>query len=148
MSRRQMKPWEVVATLLTAGQVKLRFVDPDTGADKPEIGDFISTATCRPIIKCLRSGKEITLDNVKTIQVEHWPVKHEHGGDVSPDNAVISLSEGHKAQTKREARDKKHERKLRIARLAKKEVEKRIGKEPKWRLKRKIDGSVVQVRTR
>jgi hypothetical protein len=36
---------------------------------------------------------------------------------------------------------------LEIARLAKSEVEKRVGKE-RWRLKRKLDGTVVRVRTR
>lgn len=139
-ARRQMKPWEVVATLLGSGQLQL--VGP--------VGDDYRAAMAagwRVAVVCLRSHKEITRENVRTIQVEHWPIKHEHGGPVSPDNAVISLSEGHKAQTKREARDKSHERKLRMARLAKADVEKRIGKEPKWRLKRKIDGSVVRVRT-
>lgn len=146
-SRRQMKPWEVIATLLSSNQVRLMHVDALTGEDRTDIPTFRSTATTRPVIMCPRTGKEITLDNVKTIQVEHWPIKHEHGGPVSPDNAVISLSEGHKLQTKREARDKAHERKLRLARLAKADVEKRLGKEPKWRLKKKMDGSVVRVRT-
>lgn len=126
--RRQMKPWEVIATLLTAGQLRIRASD------------------LRPVIMCLRTSKEITLENVRTIQVEHWPIKAEHGGPVSPDNAVISLAEGHKAQTKKEARDKKHERKLRIARLAKREVEQRVSKS-KWRLKKKMSGEVVRVRT-
>jgi len=36
---------------------------------------------------------------------------------------------------------------LEIARLAKSEVEKRVGKE-RWRWKKKLDGTVVRVRTR
>jgi hypothetical protein len=142
-----MTPRQVVETLLRARQLRMQAVDTDTGQDIPG-RIFISTADWRPIIMCLRSRKEITLDNVHTIDIEHWPIKHEHGGPVSPDNAVVSLGDGHKKQTKREARDKAHERKLRLARLAKADVEKRIGKEPKWRLKKKLTGEVVRVRTR
>ena len=156
-----MKPWEVVATLLKAGQIHV--IIPK--ADDPNPRDPYRIAA----IICPRTGKQITLENVQTIQVEHWPEKHEHGGEVSPDNAVISLAEGHKRQTKKEARDKKHERKLRIAReaLAAAEAHKAgtgrlvkvvpIGrraevserpKGPGWRPKKKVGGRVVWVRTK
>lgn len=124
-----MKPWEVIATLLTARQLRLRASD------------------LKPVIMCLRTNQEITLDNVRTVQIEHWPIRHIHGGDVSPDNAVVSLAEGHRQQTTREKKQDRKERRLRVARLAKSETERRF-KQPKWRLKKKVSGEVVKVRTR
>jgi len=131
--RRQMKPWEVVATLIKAGQLRVIY-GPHQTQD-------------RVAIICLRTGKEITLDNVKRIQIEHWPVAHEHGGDVSPDNAIVSLAEGHMQHSARETQGRGKERRLQIARHAKDEIERKITK-PKWRLKKKVSGEVVKVRTR
>jgi hypothetical protein len=101
----------------------------------------------KPVIMCPRTGKEITLDNVRTINVEHWPIRHLHGGPVDADNAIISLAEGHAEQTKREQKADAKERRLVIARKAKGEVEVKLTK-PKWRLKKKLSGEVVKVRTR
>jgi hypothetical protein len=145
MTRRQFTPRETIETLLRARQLRLSW----SADGSPSITSLTlkEGTEYRPIIICARTGKEITLDNVHQVQVEHWPVKHEHGGPASPENAIISLAVGHKVQTKREARDKAHERKLRIARLAKDQVEKKLTK-ARWRLKKKIGGEVVKVRTR
>jgi hypothetical protein len=145
MSRKTFTPRETIETLLRADQLRLQGLTP-SGADDTGM-TYRRAAECRPIILCRRTGKEITLDNVHQVEVEHWPMKHEHGGPASPENAIISLADGHARQTKREARDKAHERKLRIARLAKADVEKKIGG-TKWRLKKKLDGRVVRVRTK
>jgi hypothetical protein len=135
-----MTPKEVIATLIKAKQLVVRGPWGDDAAFGPP--------GLRAAIICPRTGQEITLANVDRVQVEHWPISHEHGGRVSPDNAVISLAEGHMIQTKKESQGRGKERRLQIARRAKTEIEKPIGKKPRWRIKKKLDGSVVKVRTR
>jgi hypothetical protein len=131
-----MKPWEVVATILA----QLRVFGPD-GAPLGQVGAFF------PGILCLRTGERITLDNVRDINVEHWPRREKHGGEVAPENALISLAAGHKVQTKREQKSDAKERRLTVARLAKHEVERRVSR-GKFRLKKKLNGDVVRVRVR
>jgi len=138
MNRRPMKPWEVIATLLKSGQIKVR-------DESHEWHD--GQRHYRAVIICPRTLMEITPDNVRRIQIEHWPERHKHGGEVDPNNAVISLAEGHREQTKREKKADAKERRLKIARRAKHDVEQRIS-QPKFRLKKKMSGEVVRVRTR
>ncbi len=145
MSRRPLKAWEIVAVLLR--QLRVQPIDPDTGNDCGSWGCFGQREDVRPIVICPRTRAEITPENVKRIQIEHWPIAHKDGGETSVDNCIISLAEGHAVHTKRERKQSAKERRLRVARLAKAEVEKKLSK-PKWRLKKKLDGSVVKVRTR
>lgn len=132
-----MKPWEVIATLITAKQLVVVTPVMEGGG------------TCLPYaaIQCPRTKKLVTLDNVRTIQVEHWPQRHKHGGPVSPDNAVISLAEGHKEQTRREKKADAKEDRIRQGRKILVDLEKKArGKKPTgYRYKRKIDGRVVKV---
>jgi hypothetical protein len=105
-----MKPWEVIATLLKAGQLMIH-----TTTKKPTHGDYMGGDHTDgvyyvPDIRCKRTNKIITLENVRTIQIEHWPVREKHGGAVDPDNAIISLAEGHKDQTRREQKGDAKER--------------------------------------
>jgi hypothetical protein len=141
-ARRRLRPWEVIAVLLQNKQ--LRVINRYGGV----LGNDELTAALRAIIVCPRTGQEITLENVRRIQVEHWPVAYEHGGPTSPDNAIISLREGHMEHTARETQGRGKERRLQIARKAKAEIEQHIGKKPKWRLKKKVGGGVVRVRTK
>lgn len=138
-----MKPWEVLATLLETGAIRAGYFDLDG------VVHFHKPTEALAFIVDLRTMTPITLDNVRRIQVEHWPISHRHGGPVSPDNALISLSESHMEHTARETQGRGKERRLRIARLAKTNTEKPIGKPKKWRFKKKIGSNeVVKVRTR
>lgn len=136
MSRRQMKPWEVIATLLKQGQVVA--VIPRSNYPTPQDPER------RGAIICKRSGQEITLENVRRIQVEHWPKRHKHGGEVSPDNAVISLKEGHAVQTKREKAADAKERRVKRDRKFTPDMDKKkrrvTGKPTGWRWKKPIGG--------
>lgn len=148
MTRRPLKPWEIVAVLLRQlrvnvsgtrqGQEYVRTVRCDFVGG----GDFV-----QPVLACPRTGEPIVAENVRRIQIEHYPIAHKDGGETSVDNCIISLAEGHAIHTKRERKQSAKERRLRVARLAKAEVEKKLSK-PKWRLKKKMDGTVVKVRTR
>lgn len=129
-----MKPWEVIATLLTARQLRIVQVEP--GAEPV------------PVIICLRTGKPITLENVRTIQVEHWPERHKHGGPVSPDNAIVSLAEGHKEQTTREKKADSKEDRIRKGRKVLADVTKKMARYERptgFKFKKKVDGRVVRV---
>lgn len=141
MSRRPLKPWEIVAVLLR----QLRIVASNSGHYYEEWPT--SFGNLLPTLVCPRTGQLLTVENVKRIQIEHWPTAHKDGGETSVENCIISLAEGHAAHTKRERKQSAKERRLRVARLAKAEVEKKLSK-PKWKLKRKMSGEVVRVRTR
>lgn len=131
-----MKPWEVIATLIIAKQIVVVIPRPDhpTSAD-PER---------RAAIICPRTGQQITLENVRRIQVEHWPERHKHGGALSPDNAVVSLKEGHALQTKREqkadAKERRVKREKKFSPDLKKKAKRVTGKATGWRWKKPMGG--------
>lgn len=138
-----MKPWEVIATLLTAMQLHV-VKEPWPG--KPGLFQR------RAVIMCHRTRQEITLDNVKRIQVEHWPERHKHGGAVDPKNAIISLKEGHAIQTKREKGQDAKERRVKRDRKFTPNLEKKkrraAGKPTGWRWKKPMGrGKPVKVPT-
>lgn len=105
-------------------------------------------------VRCYRTKEPITLESVKRLEREHV---HEVGlgGADEPENCRYSLSEAHAIVTNgtkaTSAGSSKHkvakDRRLKVARLAKREVEKRVSSS-KWRLKKKVSGEVVRVRTR
>lgn len=127
MSRRRFSEREVIATLLHQGA----------------------------FIRCYRTGTYIDASMVNNLEREHL---HELalGGKDEPENCRYSLKAAHAIVTNgtpaTSAGSSKHkiakDRRLRIASLAKTEVERRLSSSPKWRLKKKVDGSVVKVRTR
>jgi len=104
-------------------------------------------------IRCYRTHTPITVDDVPRLEREHF---HELalGGSDDPSNCMYSLKEAHAVVTNgtkaTTAGSSKHkvakDRRLRIAQKAKRDVEIKLTKQ-KWRLKKKLDGSVVRVRT-
>lgn len=116
--------------------------------------EVIETLVCQgAVIHCYRTREQITVLNVDRLEREHL---HEIalGGADEPHNCAYSLKEAHavitngtKATTAGSSKHKvAKDRRLRMAKLAKAEVEVRLTKE-KWRLKKKVDGTVVRVRT-
>lgn len=104
-------------------------------------------------VTCYRTKQMIDLESVKRLEREHLNEVALGGAD-APDNCRYSLKEAHAVVTNgtkaTTAGSSKHkvakDRRLRVARMAKHEVEQRITKS-KWKLKRKMNGEVVRVRT-
>ena len=104
-------------------------------------------------IVCYRTRVLIGLEDVPRLEREHF-IELALGGKDDPSNCVYSLKEAHAVVTNgtkaTTAGSSKHkvakDRRLRMAQKAKAEVEVKLTKE-KWRLKKKVDGTVVRVRT-
>ena len=104
-------------------------------------------------VRCYRTGKVISVGDVPRLEREHY-IELALGGKDDPTNCLYSLKEAHAVVTNgtkaTTAGSSKHkvakDRRLRMAKLAKAEVEVKLTKE-KWRLKKKVDGTVVRVRT-
>lgn len=116
--------------------------------------DVIATLIHQGIaVTCYRTKQMIDLESVKRLEREHL-TEVALGGADEPGNCRYSLKEAHaivtngtKATTAGSSKHKvAKDRRLRVARMAKHEVEQRITKS-KWKLKRKMNGEVVRVRT-
>lgn len=137
---------EAVETLLRAGQLRLDVTHMD-GRNYQMQSVVAENTTIRPVLWCVRSNKEITLENVRTLQAEHYPIRHKHGGKVDPKNALLSLAEGHKEQTRREAKADAKEDRIRTGRKVMADLDakaqrskRRRGKPTGFRWKKPIGG--------